>query len=411
MKKKKFDGEHLILRRRTLSSWPGASSSWIRPASKPRANVAPLKHYWLAILLIIPILLFSKTFNLSKKKTIATEAQLREAAKETLAQDDILRWHWKAFEPKREIDALLELTVDRRKLVFEVEFKLTPSSRAVESVAKRPGQRPKLLVAPSLSEVLVRHCRSHGVSCLDLNGRQWIRAKGLVVDRQPSEERRFRPTQLPPDPFQPKSSRLVRALLANRDQHWTQKELRQRTGLSPGLVSRLVRHLDNEGLVAQDEKTLRLKQPDALLDQWARVDDWGKRTTVRQYSLLVSDLEQVARSLLKAYPESGRLVFTQWFAANLRHSYTTPPVVSAYAPSFPGEEVERKLGARRVTDGGTLWLVVPVDEGVFRETQQIGEFTLACDAQIYLDLLHVGLRGPDQAKALRDWQGFGRPAA
>lgn len=350
---------------------------------------------------------------MSKNKTITTEAQLREAATEALGQDKVLRWRWKAFEPRpeRRLDALLELILNRRRLVFEVEFKLTPSSRTVEWLANRAGQRPKLLVAPSLSEVLVQHCRTHGISCLDLNGRQWIRAEGLVVDRRTSEPRRFRPALLPPDPFQPKSSRLVRALLAQRERRWSQRGLRDRTGLSPGLVSRLVRHLDNEGLLAQDERALWLKQADGLLDQWARVDDWGKRTTVRQYSLLVADLEEIARSLLKTYPQSDRLVFTQWFAANLRHPYTTPPLVSAYVPSFPGEIFERRLRARQVTDGGALWLVVPADDGVFRETQQVGDFTLACDAQIYLDLLHVGLRGPDQARALREWEGFGRCAA
>ena len=346
--------------------------------------------------------------HLSKTITITTEAQLREGSRETLAQDEVLRWSWRTFEPKAGVDTLLELTIDRRKLLFEVEFKLTPSSRAVEWVAKRLGQRPKLLVAPSLSEILVQHCRRHGISCIDLNGRQWIRAKGLVVDRHPCERRLFRPAQLPPDPFQPKSSRLPRALLAEPDRRWTQKELCQRTGLSPGLVSRLVRHLDNEGLVAREDKKLSLKQPDALLDQWARVDDWERRTTLRQYSLLAGDLEQVARSLVKARPRTEPLVFTQWFAASLRHPYTTPPLLSAYVPAFLDEAAERELQARRVVDGGTLWLVVPADEGVFRETQQAGEFTLACDAQIYLDLLHVGLRGPDQAKALREWDGFGR---
>ncbi|MCX6925286.1 MAG: MarR family transcriptional regulator [Verrucomicrobia bacterium] len=350
---------------------------------------------------------------MSNNKTITTETQLREAAKEALEQDGVLRWRWKAFEPRpqREIDALLELVLDRRRLVFEVDFKLTPSSRTIERLSNRGGQRPKLLVAPSLSEVLVQHCRTHGVSCLDLNGQQWIRAEGLVVDRRTSERRRFRPAQLPPDPFQPKSSRLLRALIAHPERRWSQKELRERTGLSPGLVSRLVRHLDNEGLLGKAERTLWLKQPDALLDQWAREDDWGKRTTLRQYSLLVTDLEEIARWILKTYPQSDRLVFTQWFAANLRHPYTTPPLVSAYVPTFPGEIIERKLVARQVTDGGTLWLVVPSDEGVFRETQKVGEFTLACDTQIYLDLLHVGLRGPEQAKALREWKGFRRSAA
>ncbi|MGA2656348.1 MAG: hypothetical protein ABSH34_02410 [Verrucomicrobiota bacterium] len=196
---------------------------------------------------------------MSKKRTITTEAQLREAAKRILEQDEVLHWRWKAFEPRREVDALLELSLDRRKLVFEVEFKLTPSSRTVEWLGGREGGKPKLLVA--------------------------------------------------------------------------------------------------------------------------------------------------------VYPEADRLAFTQWFAANLRHPYTTPPVVSAYVPLFPEEKVERELGARPVADGGTLWLAIPADTGVFRENQRVGEFTLVCDVQIYLDLLQVGLRGPDQAKALREWEGFGRPAA
>jgi hypothetical protein len=89
----------------------------------------------------------------------------------------------------------------------------------------------------------------------------------------------------------------------------------------------LVRHLDNEGLLGQDKRTLWLT--DGLLDQCARVDDWSKRTTVRQYFLLVADVEQIAQWLLKFYPEPEQVVFTQWFAANLRHPYTTPPAASA----------------------------------------------------------------------------------
>jgi hypothetical protein len=49
------------------------------------------------------------------------------------------------------------------------------------------------------------------------------------------------------------------------------------------------------------------------------------------------------------------------------------------------------------------------DEGVFLETQTIKDLPLASDAQIYLDLQKTGLRGPDQADALRNWEGFCRP--
>lgn len=349
---------------------------------------------------------------MSKQKTISTETQLRQAAKEALEADALLRWRWKAFELTRErgADALVELNLDGRRLVFEVEFKLMPSAREVERLAERGGTRPGLLIAPSLSEVLVEHCRERGLSCVDLNGRQWIRAKGVLVDRKPSE-RRYRPSLLVPDVFQPKSSRLVRALLSQPDCTWSQGELGARTGLSPGLVSRLVRHLVNEGFVAQDNRALRVSRTKALLDAWAERDDWAKRTTVRQYSLLESDVETVARKLAKVFPAGEPLVFTQWFAANLRHPYTIPPLVSAYVARFPTEKLERELRARQVVDGGTLWLVVPKDDGVFRETQRVGDFTLACDAQVYLDLQHAGLRGPEQAKALREWEGFGRVKA
>jgi len=351
-----------------------------------------------------------KTVALSKHKIISTEAQLRQAAKEAFEADALLRWRWRAFGLKRErgADALLELNLDGRRLVFEVEFKLTPSAREVERLAERGGTRPGLLIAPSLSEVLVERCRERGLSCADLNGRQWIRVEGVLVDRKPSEERRYRPALQPPDVFQTKSSRLVRALLSQPDRAWSQGELGERTGLSPGLISRLVRHLVNEGLVTQDNRRLRLSRPDALLDAWKARDDWAKRTTVRQYSLLESDVETVARKLVRILPAGETLVFTQWFAANLRHPYTTPPLVSAYVARFPAEQTEAELRARPVAEGGTLWLVAPKDDGVFRETQRVGDFTLACDAQIYLDLLHAGWRGPEQAKALREWEGFGR---
>ncbi|MEI6516015.1 MAG: hypothetical protein WCO77_08560 [bacterium] len=56
-------------------------------------------------------------------------------------------------------------------------------------------------------------------------------------------------------------------------------------------------------------------------------------------------------------------------------------------------------GARRIT-------VDPPLPGVFQTVQRVDDFPLVCDAQIYLDLIRAGLRGDDQAKALRGWKGF-----
>ena len=144
---------------------------------------------------------------------------------------------------------------------------------------------------------------------------------------------------------------------------------------------------------------------DRLLDAWRVADVWSKRVNVQQYSLLANDAGKIAQTVRDALGVENA-IFTQWFAAHIRHPYTTPPVVSAYVAK------ERRLPelrfARAVPSGGNLWLIVPEDEGVFFETQETDGFRLVSDVQIYLDLLQMGQRGPDAADALRAWDGFAR---
>ncbi len=350
---------------------------------------------------------------MSNQSAITSEAQLQEAARTLWPEGSALTWRWKKAEAgrDRDIDAICQATLDGRGTTFLVEFKLNPGARDVESLAERKGQKSLLLIAPRISESLAQLCRDKGISCADLNGRVWLRAKGLLVDRSPTQKPSFRSAITPPDLFSPKSSRLVRSLLNRPDYLWTRKELIERTRLSKGLVSRLVQHLVDEGIVQQGKVTLSVQRPAALLDAWAAQDEWRKRTTIRQYSLLEVEPEEIARRVARVYPDDEQPAFTQWFAANLRRPYTIPPAVSAYVPFLLNEWQEKELNARRVSDGGSLWLIAPKDAGVFRETQRVAGFALACDAQIYLDLLKVGLRGPEQAKALREWEGFGKPSA
>ena len=387
-----------------ISPWivRGASARcgrWCLPATETHR----IPQTSLDCLLVLISLLHIERRHSHKVTSVRSEPELREVAREVLAADSALRWDCTAWVGPKPV---LTLKLDGHDLRFETVFRLNPSARDVDRIAEKPHPHPPLLIAPSLSDVLVRHCRDRGIPCADLNGRVWVRIGPVLIDRSPSGGRRYRPLLTPPDPFQPKSSRLVRALLSHPERGWTQRELIARTGLSPGLVSRLTRHLISQGWVEEVDRVLSLQRPDSLLDAWATEDDWTRRTTLRQYSLLETDPERVARRLIQGLAARQPVVFTQWFAANLRHPYTPPPVVSAYVPTLPTGEELNSLGGRPVGDGGTLWLIVPNDEGVFRETQQVGEFVLTCDAQVYLDLLQVGLRGPDQARALRDWSGF-----
>lgn len=303
----------------------------------------------------------------------------------------------------------LHIEFDGRTVDFVLAFRLNPGRRDVEVLARDRTASPVLLVTVRLSQALVRHCRELGLSCADLNGKVWIRAKGILIDTTHAPPRgggEYTIGRTDPDLFSPKSSRLARALLSLPDRAWRQADLVATTGLATGLVSRLLNHLVHVGWAAGDRGDWRLTAPDALLDAWRAADDWTKRVTIREYATLERDTQSVARRL--ADQPGHPLAFTLWFAAALRHPYADVPVVSAYRDAFPEEEELRSLSLTPVPTGGRVWILVPRDRGVFQVGRLVEGFPLVCDVQIYLDLLNVGLRGPDQAGALRQWPGFRR---
>ena len=344
-----------------------------------------------------------------KEVIISTESNVLQELKRLV--DERLgdfQWDVKVHGDRCE-DALLKLELDNRVFRFAVECKLKPSVQDVDRLAGRNRQENALplLATVRLTDSLVDHCKHSNVSCIDLNGRIWIRAEGVLIDTNEQLKRPvFRTAESPVAFFSRKGSRLARVLLAYRGRTWKQSELAEQTELSQGLLSRLLKHASSQGWVKGEgsRANWRVLDPDALLDAWEKADRWEKRTTIRQYSTLEADFSKLAIALLGR--PVGEIAFTQWFAANLRFPYTEPPVLSAYLRSFPDDETLAKLQLREVSQGGKLWIIIPTDPGVFQAQRNLHRLPLVSDAQVYLDLLQVGLRGPDQAQELRKWEGF-----
>lgn len=306
----------------------------------------------------------------------------------------------------RGFDFLLRTQADEKAVTFAAQCKVRPSSQEVQRLLKAPLPFPPLLATIRLTAPLWNQCLEQGLSCVDLNGRLHLRAPGLrvVLDRSLN---RYRPATPEHDLFSPRSSRLARALLSFPSRVWRQGDLVKFTGCSAGLLSRLLNEHKRHGWVHGQRGDWALLQPGPLLDAWAQADDWRKRITVREYSTLEVDPDLLARRVTES--GAGPIAFTQWFAAKHRHQYTELPVVSVYRARFPDAAEQAALGLREVSQGGRLWIIVPRDEGVFQATRTVEGLPLVCDAQIYLDLLQAGLRGPDAARALREWEGFCQP--
>jgi len=351
------------------------------------------------------------TTDFSKQADIRHESELVHHFSQLIEADPDLRWQVPPDAPTQGRLLWVELRLDDSTQRFKTVYSLKPSLPELESLlADWKDPEPPLLIAPELSPRVLELCHRKRLAAVDLNGRAYIRAAGILVDRRPLPGRDFRFQLEPRNVFVGKSARIIRTLLTDRDRTWSQSELVDCTKASSGLVSRIVQHLISQGFIEKKSaREFHLKDPLELVDAWVKADDFNRRTTTARYTTFGGSPIDVARQLHTwAGEQSVPIAFTQWIAAWLRHPYTEPVVTSAYVARLPEAATLERLGLRPVTDAGNVWLLVPDDEGVFLEARSIEGLPLASDAQIYLDLQRTGLPRPDQGAALRNWEGFCR---
>jgi hypothetical protein len=354
---------------------------------------------------------------MDKNRPIRYTSELAHEFRSLLDADPDLKWQPAAAPIATRLHAV-ELPWDGSLLQFIPHYHVTPTPADLDALTSPttetdlpPDKKSPLplLVTPRLNSHLLGLCRARHLSAVDLNGRAYLRARGLWIDRPALPGRHFRFEAEPRNIFTGKSVRTVRSLLAHSKKTWTQSELIQRTQASSGLVSRIVTHLLRLGLLEKSSsRSFRVQNAAALLDAWVEADRFSARTTTRQYTVLTGSGLDHAHTVQKLFVgENQQPVFTQWIAGWLRHPFAEPVIVSAYVPTWPDENALTQAGLRAVDEGGRVWLHLPADEGVFLETQTVKNVPLVSDAQIFLDLQDAPLRGVEQAHALREWPGFG----
>lgn len=338
---------------------------------------------------------------------IESKDQLYEQFVAQTAEERDWEWELSAQSPPD-----LVLHIDGLRRVFELKAIVNHHDLKLEEFARK-RDKAVLLLVPKLTGRFLEKCKKHGVSVMDLNGRAWIRDKGILIDRATVPGRRFRTSKHPSNIFEGKSERLVRTLLTDRDREWTQADLIGHTEASQALVSRVLNFCVGEGyLLKPSDRTYRVDASLRLLDAWAAARRLKDRVRCVRYSSLEIDpwywVERLNEWVDSTDPTVS-LAYTQWLAAWDRHGYTEPQVCTAYVSRLPTPDESESMGLREVSSGGCLWLYKPKDPGVFLLPPQHGlGRELVSDAQIYVDLQNSGLRGPEAADALKAWEGFCR---
>lgn len=273
-----------------------------------------------------------------------------------------------------------------------------------DSLASMLPEAISILAVPRLSRVDREHLRSLGVNHVDLLGNIWIRHPGILINVDGSRPRSgSRPRQGSLNPFSKKASLVLRVLLNDPSRSWGVRELAREASLSAGYASDLLNQIAELGYAASDGGGSVLADAVALLRDWCSAYRWEDN----EIHSFVAPFE--SKELLSAAWEALQEVEQPAAATILSGMDLTMPYVRhdqahLYVLDF-SIDVERvirdRLSAEPVRQGGNLHLMVPYyGEAAFYGSRVEDRFRVVSDIQLFLDLIHYPVRGPEAADEL-----------
>lgn len=319
---------------------------------------------------------------------------------------DLLAVHEEDIEIHVGTDSGADLLIVAAGQTFAVEVIGTSSAGTVAAHAERVAKIAKAIRKRAIPVVAVpfmgtsgkQACARAGVSWFDFSGNAYIVAPGIriIVDGRPNQfQKRGRPVSV----FAPKSSRVARWLLMHPDDAHAQREIAQATGVSEGLVSRVVSRLEEEHyIVRNDSGLVRLSNPQLLLEAWQDEYRFSKHTIIQGHVAARSGdaLTRFVGDVLAAvkFEHAATGLSAAW---QLTH-FAGFRIATFYIKGEPDKGIKDKLGFREDARGANLWLVVPNDEGVFQGVDERDGVRCVHPVQVWLDLKEHPERGFDAAE-------------
>jgi hypothetical protein len=246
----------------------------------------------------------------------------------------------------------------------------------------------------------MEQCARTGVGWFDLSGNAHIVAPGLRIHVEGRRNRFVTPGR-PRSVFAPKSSRVARQLLLEPHRAFGQSELAHAAGVDVGLTSRVVRRLEQDGLVHREGGKIGVADAGHLLDAWREQYDFQKHTILRGHIATRSG-EELVRALAKGLSAKKiAYAMTGLAGAWLVSHFAGFRIVTAFVGEAPSSRLMDELGFRVDDAGANVWLVQPNDEAVFRHQEDRDGVACVHPLQVYLDLKVHPERAQEAAEQVR----------
>lgn len=135
-----------------------------------------------------------------------------------------------------------------------------------------------VFIAPYISSKSAEICESEGIGYLDLSGNCLLSFDKVLIQKT-DYPNQFKEKRDLKSLFTPKAERLLRVLLCNPGKKWKIKNLAVESGVSLGQASNVKRVLFDREFISGKRGGFSLKDPLALLREWAENYDYRKNVT------------------------------------------------------------------------------------------------------------------------------------
>lgn len=271
----------------------------------------------------------------------------------------------------------------------------------------RWGKGPvSLLVAESISPGAKELLRGERVGYYDSGGSLYLPAPGayLYIDKPPPNTLTKSVRTL----FSGRSAQVLHALLAQHKGWFGVTELARQAMVSPATVSQVVTELERfEWLVTRGQgpsKERHLREPEALLDAWAKQLTVNRPPALRRYYVPGTKPDALVARIAQAFDAHEVQYAVTHEAAAQRLAPFLSSISQVRARVLIGANADAAigdLGARSVSQGANLAIIEAKSPGELLFREKVGGQWLASPIQIYLDLLRGEGRSKEMAEHFR----------
>ena len=308
-----------------------------------------------------------------------------------------------------DVEIWFDLKVGKDVWHMVIEEKSSPG-RAVKRIQARqralrsewPDVVPMLAV-PRLSRQEREMLRDNAINHIDLSGNIWIRSPGLLVQREGRRAPHAGPRKVGRNPFSKKASLVARALLEYPSRHWRVREISNESSLSVGYASEVLRALVGRGHAAQDPRGFHLADPISLLRDWSAVYRW-EDNKIHSFVAPFGKDELVEKAWRTLSRNGVDCCLTLLAATDRLVRYVDHDQVHLYVNKFTyasEDALRTNLHLEPVPRGGNLHIMEPYyGAAIWYAAEDVDWIKTVSDVQLFLDLIHYPVRGPEAAAAL-----------